>query len=59
MVDKNSNNEVTKISQKGLPIRTTHEKLKKKWLLWKLPYNYKLKMMIYFYFLISINFPIN
>ena len=33
MVDKNSNNEVTKISQKGLPIRTTHEKLKKKWLL--------------------------
>ena len=33
MVDKNSNNEVTKISQKALPLRTTHEKLKKKWLL--------------------------
>jgi hypothetical protein len=33
MVDKNSNNEVTKISQKALPIRATHEKLKKKWLL--------------------------
>jgi hypothetical protein len=33
MVGKNSNNEVTKISQKALPLRTTNDKLKKKWLL--------------------------